>query len=68
MHDRQVLSENHWKGIDECAPRYMWQEATASLPGKEGWTRMFLMNHFCCGSGPDARDATVLPGGGNNGW
>ena len=29
------------------------------------------MNHFCCGSGPDAKGGTVgedLIGGGNNGW
>ena len=29
------------------------------------------MNHFCCGSGPDARANVIgenLIGGGNNGW
>lgn len=71
MHNRQVLQENDWEGIDDCTGRYMWRSGKVSLPLNDYWTRLFFMNHFCCGSGPEAKGNTVglnLIGGGNNGW
>jgi len=71
MHNRQVLQENDWEGIDACEARYMWRSAQVSLASNDYWTRLFFMNHFCCGSGPEAKGDTVglgLIGGGNNGW
>jgi len=71
MYNRHVLQENHWEGIDECAPRFMWSYQYVSLPSNNYWSRLFFMNHFCCGSGPAAKGNTVgngLIGGGNNGW
>lgn len=49
----------------------MWRSEKVSLPSNDYWTRLFFMNHFCCGSGPDSNGNTVgqnLIGGGNNGW
>ena len=71
MHNRNVLKENNWEGITVCEARYMWGEDRVSLPNNEYWTRLFFMNHFSGGSGPDAGANVIgenLVGGGNNGW
>jgi len=71
MYNRHVMQENHWEGIDECESRYMWGSEKTSFPSNDYWTRLFFMNHFCCGSGPGSKGLTVgqsLIGGGNNGW
>lgn len=70
MFNRHVMQENHWEGIDECESRYMWGSEKTSLPSNNYWTRLFFMNHFCCGTGPDSKGNTAgsLIGGGNNGW
>ncbi|KAL7542509.1 hypothetical protein ACHAXR_011841 [Thalassiosira sp. AJA248-18] len=71
MFNQHVLQENDWQGIDDCAARYMWGSGKVSLPTNNNWTRLFFMNHFSGGSGPESKGNTVgeaLIGGGNNGW
>ena len=63
-----LYQENHWDG--DCTNRYeslysmSWASSTLS------WSRLFTMNHFCCGTGLESfeRIRTDLPGGGDNGW
>ncbi|KAL9183449.1 LOW QUALITY PROTEIN: hypothetical protein ACHAXT_004305 [Thalassiosira profunda] len=73
MYDREVMQENDWRSLDECVSRYMWGNEKVSLPSNDSWTRLFKMNQFCCGTGPDSvsfKDTVGqgLIGGGNNGW
>ena len=73
MHKRQVVQENFWVGIDGCSARYEdeWGSKKVSLEGNQSWTRLFFMNHFCCGSGGESYPTVVgegLLGGGDNGW
>jgi len=71
MYNRQVMQENDWQGIDICENRYAWGAGKVSLPSNNRWTRLFFMNHFPGGTGPDSRVDTVgenLIGGGVNGW
>eukprot|EP00581_Thalassiosira_minuscula_P008905 CAMPEP_0183707840 /NCGR_PEP_ID=MMETSP0737-20130205/4279_1 /TAXON_ID=385413 /ORGANISM="Thalassiosira miniscula, Strain CCMP1093" /LENGTH=820 /DNA_ID=CAMNT_0025935571 /DNA_START=148 /DNA_END=2610 /DNA_ORIENTATION=+ len=73
MYNRDVMQENDFDGIDDCGPRYMWRSEKVSLSNNDYWTRLFFMNHFCCGSGPDSNSKKEsvgqnLIGGGNNGW
>ncbi|KAL7490207.1 hypothetical protein ACHAW6_015975 [Cyclotella cf. meneghiniana] len=73
MYNQYVMQENDWRGIDTCDSRYMWQSLNVSLPYKSNWSRLFMMNHFCCDSGAESYgnvipDSSPLLGGGDNGW
>ncbi len=66
-----VFQENDWQGIDECIERYAWGVKNLSVAGKESWTRLYFMNHFCCETGSESYPRVVgedLIGGGDNGW
>lgn len=71
-----LVMENHWLGgLDTCSNRIEgfehldipWHYRTI-FP--RPWSRLFTMNHFCCGSGieslPRAQPDNI--GGGDNGW
>eukprot|EP00804_Cyclotella_cryptica_P014100 CCRYP_005551-RA/>CCRYP_005551-RA protein AED:0.11 eAED:0.15 QI:0/0/0/1/1/1/2/0/681 len=62
MHNEQVVQENDWRGIESCDSRFMWQSLNASLPSKANWSRLFVMNHYCCDSGAESY-GTVIPNG-----
>ena len=73
MFNQQVLKESDWDqiDIDACDERFQFDADKVSLPDNRKWTRLFFMNHFCCGSGPGSKGDTVgegLLGGGKNGW
>mmetsp|Transcript_21641 Transcript_21641/g.44547 ORF Transcript_21641/g.44547 Transcript_21641/m.44547 type:complete len:886 (-) Transcript_21641:158-2815(-) len=66
-----VFQENDWQGIEECIERYAWGVKNLSVVGKESWTRLYFMNHFCCETGSESYPRVVgedLIGGGDNGW
>lgn len=66
-----IVIENHWlNGLNDCTPRNkLWAPRRIAVANKK-WTRLFTMNHFCCGTGMESLES-VKPsnnGGGDNGW
>eukprot|EP01082_Thalassiosira_pseudonana_P003414 g3216.t1 g3216 contig12:1645347-1647450(+) len=71
MHNQQVMKENYWEGVVDCIAQFGWDSSTVSLPSNQSWSRLFMMNHFCCESGAESFGRVVgeaLLGGGDNGW